>query len=160
MAKYYKAKRYLYYFLIGLFFSIAILGLWIGLLLNTSGSKPGDILLLALLFLMIIGGQLVFLVIYLRRPDTLLSFDEEEVIIYFTKNKEVKIPFSELSSFGKIRHNIVIITKKNEVIMLRFLKDDTGAEAALKLALNVFINNHPDRYFSPNLLSQDDKTEK
>lgn len=160
MAKYYKAKRYLYYFIAGLFLTLAILGLWIGLLLNTSGSKPGDIVLLAILFVMIIGGQVVFLVIYLRRPNMLLSFDDEEVIIYLTRHKEVKIPFSELSSFGKIRRNIVVITKKNEVIMLRFLKADTEAEAALKLALNVFINNHPDRYFSPNLLNQDDMAKK
>lgn len=160
MTQYVKAKRYLYYFIGGLLLSFLILGLWIGLLVNTTGSKPGDIVLLAILFFIIIGGQGLFLFIYLKRPAVLLALDEEEVTIFLSKKKDIKIPFSELSSFGKIRRNVVIITKKNEVFMLRFLKKDVEAEASLKRALNTFINHHPDRYFSKNLFNNDQAQKK
>lgn len=160
MAEFKKSKRHLILYLIGFLLTIGALVAWILLLLKTGETKVGDIVLLGLFFLVLFGGELLFIILYLVRPLILLSFNDEEVIVHLSKKRDVVYPFSNLSSFGKIRNNLVLVTKDGEMRIVRFLKDSYQTEAALKAGLNAFITNHPDRYFTKNLLKDEETTDK
>jgi hypothetical protein len=47
-----------------------------------------------------------------------------------------------------MRRNLVLATKDSELYVVRFLKETARAEETLKAMLNLFITNHPERYFS------------
>lgn len=155
-----KAHRYLALYLSGLIFLLAMLSLWIVLLVKNPGSKVGDIVLLAILFAILLGGSGIFIGLYLYRPATVLALDDENVYVYLSKKKTVTYPFSDISSFGKIRHNLVIVTKSGEMRIVRFLVNGRETELALKTGLNAFITKYPDRYFTNNLLKEDQKSKE
>ncbi|MFA5485641.1 MAG: hypothetical protein WCY90_01860 [Bacilli bacterium] len=157
MVTFKKSRHYIYLYLGGLILTLGALALWIVLLATSPGSKIGDIVLLSILFFILIGGEALFIGLYLRRPVTVLSFDDENVYVHLSKKKTITYPFSDISSFGKFRHNLVVVTKSGDMRIIRFIKNSHEAEAALKTGLNAFINNHPDRYFTKNLLNDENK---
>ena len=63
-----KSKRYLFYYIGVLAATIALFISWVVMIVQNQGSTSGDIILLALLFLILFGGEVVFLVLYLIRP--------------------------------------------------------------------------------------------
>ncbi len=157
MATFNKSKRFLAIYLVGLLLTLGALVAWIILLVRTGESRVGDIVLLSILFLIILGGELLFIGLYLIRPATVLAFNDEEVVVYLSKKRAIHYPFSDISSIGKIRHNLVVVTKSGEMRIVRFLKNSIETEVALKAGLNAFITNHPDRYFTKNLLKDEDE---
>lgn len=159
MVTFAKARRFIYLYLGGLILTLGALALWIVLLVTSPGSKIGDIVLLSILFFILISGEALFIGLYLYRPATILSFDDENVYMHLSKKKTITYPFSDISSFGRVRHNLVLVTKSGDVRIIRFLKSGSETEAALKTGLNAFITKHPDRYFTKNLLNGDNKDE-
>lgn len=118
------------------------------MIVKNPGSTSGDIVLLSLLFLILFGGEIVFLIVYLVRPKIVLTIDEEGVFLHLTKKKTKAVAFSNFGSVGNMRRNLVIATKDSELYVIRFLKDNKKAEETLKAMFNAFITNHPERYFA------------
>ncbi|OQA78946.1 MAG: hypothetical protein BWY30_00361 [Tenericutes bacterium ADurb.Bin239] len=143
-----KSKRYLFYYIGVLAATIALFISWVVMIVQNQGSTSGDIILLALLFLILFGGEVVFLILYLIRPKIVLSVDEEGAYLHMSKKKTKQVPFSNLGSVGNMRRNLVLATKDSELYVVRFLKETARAEETLKAMLNLFITNHPERYFS------------
>lgn len=157
MVTYQKANRYLFLYIFSLVLTLGALVAWIILLNVNSGTKIGDIVLLSILFAILFGGELLFIILFLIRPRIILAFDDENVEVYLSKKRKVIFPFSNLSSFGLIRRNLVLVTKSSDLHVVRFLSNSKQSELALKEGLNTFITNHPDRYFTKDLLKDEEK---
>ncbi|HPY79287.1 MAG TPA: hypothetical protein PLM11_04200 [Bacilli bacterium] len=142
-----KSKRYLFYYVGVLLVTITLFISWVVMIVKNPGSTSGDIVLLSFLFLILFGGEALFLIIYLIRPKVVLSVDEEGAYLHLSKKKTKEVAFSNFSSVGNMRRNLVIATKDSELYVVRFLKDHKKAEETLKTMFNTFITNHPECYF-------------
>lgn len=143
-----KARKYFYIYLSALGLTLAVFFLWIFLLLKTSGSETGDIILLALFFTVLMGGELFFLILYLSKPKTLLTYEGECIQVNISKAKTRFINFNELTSIGVAGKSVLLMHKDRTVTYIRFLAKPQEARDTLQMALNQYINNNPDKYFA------------
>ena len=60
-----KSKRYLFYYVGVLLVTITLFISWVVMIVKNPGSTSGDIVLLSFLFLILFGGEALFLIIYL-----------------------------------------------------------------------------------------------
>ena len=85
-----KSKRYLFYYVGVLLVTITLFISWVVMIVKNPGSTSGDIVLLSILFLILFGGEALFLIIYLIRPKVVLSVDEEGAYLHLSKKRQKK----------------------------------------------------------------------
>ncbi len=143
-----KAQKFLFYYIAGLILTLGLLAAWIILLVNSNGSEVGDIWLLAILFTLLIGGELAFIFAFLRRPQVVLRYDDKVIEIIYSKRKAITIPYVDLTSFGTTKRTLLVMTKRNEMRSIRFLANPQAIEFVLKERLNAIIVHQADEYFN------------
>ncbi|HZJ89991.1 MAG TPA: hypothetical protein VFD05_04925 [Bacilli bacterium] len=147
MLAYKKSFRGIIFYLLGFVVISVAYSFYLALLLKATEPLATEAYLLTAGVAVVLLVQLVVIVTYFLRPETLVEVEDKEITIYHSRKKKTSHSLFEVTGFGRFRQSLVVTLKNNKMFVVRFLRDVEKTQLELGEHLNNFINAHSDQYF-------------